>query len=75
MQTDAAKTVLEKLKNLSKKQQEDVLEFVESIEPKGRTPWQIWQDIPIEIPDDELEKIPADASVNLDHYLYGASKR
>lgn len=27
------------------------------------------------IPEEELAKIPTDASVNLDHYLYGAPKQ
>jgi hypothetical protein len=31
---------------------------------------EMWEDVPSE----ELAKLPPDASVNLDHYLYGAPK-
>jgi len=75
MQTDIAKTIIEKVKVLSAEQQEQVLEFVENLKPQKRTPWQIWQEQLKDIPEEELDKIPTDASVNLDHYLYGAPKK
>lgn len=75
MQTDIAKTIIEKVKVLSAEQQEQVLEFVENLKPEKRTPWQIWQEQLKDIPNEELDKIPTDASVNLDHYLYGAPKK
>ncbi len=75
MQTDIAKTIIDKVKVLSAEQQEQVLEFVENLKPQKRTPWQIWQEHLKDIPEEELDKIPTDASVNLDHYLYGASKK
>jgi hypothetical protein len=31
--------------------------------------------IGMQVPDDELEKLPRDGAENLDHYLYGAPKR
>lgn len=54
---------------------EQVLEFVASLKPQKRTPWQIWQEHLKDIPEEELDKIPTDASQNLDHYLYGAPKK
>jgi hypothetical protein len=75
MQTDIAKTIIEKVRVLSAEQQEQVLEFVENLKPQKRTPWQIWQEQLKDIPEEELDKIPTDASVNLDHYLYGAPKK
>ncbi len=75
MQADVVQTIVEKVKVLSAEQQEKVLEFVENLEPQKRTPWQIWQEQLKDIPEEELDKIPTDASVNLDHYLYGAPKK
>ena len=75
MQTDVVQTIVEKVKVLSTEQQEKVLEFVENLKPEKRTPWQIWQEHLKDIPDEEFDKIPTDASQNLDHYLYGAPKK
>ncbi len=71
MQTDVVQMIVEKVKVLSAEQQEKVLEFVENLEPQKRTPWQIWQEHLKDIPEEELDKIPTKASVNLDQYLYG----
>jgi hypothetical protein len=37
--------------------------------------WQVLDDIGGSVPDEEWRKVPADLSMNLDHYLYGAPKR
>ncbi len=75
MQTDVTEKIVEKVRILSDEQKKKVLEFVETLEPQKRTPWQIWQEHLKNIPEEELDKIPADASNNLDHYLYGAPKK
>ncbi len=75
MQTDITKKIVGKIQVLSDEQKEKVLEFVETLEPPRRTPWQIWQEHLKDIPEEVLEKIPTDASQNLDHYLYGAPKK
>lgn len=75
MPTDVEKELVRKVKVLTAKQQAEVLEFVEKIEPQKRTPWEIWKGYLKDIPEEELEKIPTDASINLDHYLYGAPKK
>ncbi len=75
MQANVVEKIAEKVKVLSAEQQEKVLEFVENLKPQKRTPWQIWQEQLKDIPEEELDKIPTDASANLDHYLYGAPKK
>ena len=44
-------------------------------DPNERPIWEKIIEIANQIPDEEMAKIPPDASVNLDHYLYGAPKR
>ena len=75
MQTDVAETIFQKVKLMSAEQQEKVLEFVENLEPQRKTLWEMWQKHLKDIPQEELDEIPTDASVNLDHYLYGAPKK
>lgn len=75
MQTEVVQTIIEKVKILTEEQQEKVLNFVENLEPQRKTLWEMWQKHLKEIPQEELEAIPTDASVNLDHYLYGAPKK
>ena len=40
-----------------------------------KAPWLVAVEIGASVPAEEWEKAPADASINLDHYLYGAPKR
>ena len=75
MQTDVAETIYEKVKTLPAEQQEEVLDFVKNLEPQRQTLWEMWQKHLKDIPQEELDEIPTDASVNLDHYLYGAPKK
>ena len=75
MQTDVIQAIVKKVNTLSVEQQEKVLEFVENLEPQRKTLWEMWQKHLKEIPQEELDEIPTDASVNLDHYLYGAPKK
>ncbi len=75
MQTDVIQAIVKKVNTLSVEQQEKVLEFVENLEPQRKTLWEMWQKHLKEIPQEELDEIPTDASLNLDHYLYGAPKK
>lgn len=80
MPTEIAETIFEKVKNLPLKQQEDVLEMIESkfsntASGNSRPIWEVIAEISSEIPDEEWEKLPSDGSVNHDHYLYGAPKK
>ena len=80
MSTEIAETIYEKVKHLPIKEQEDVLQIIESKFSNGasensRPIWEVIAEISGEIPDEEWEKLPSDGSVNHDHYLYGAPKK
>lgn len=42
--------------------------------PDSRPFWERILELGASIPKEELEKVPTDLSINLDHYLYGAPK-
>lgn len=44
-------------------------------DPTAKPIWQIALELGATVPDEEWAKVPADLSVNLDHYLYGAPKK
>ncbi len=75
MQTDVVQTIVEKVKIMSAEQQEKVLEFVEAIDVPKKTIWDKLDERLKNVPAEEFAEIPADASRNLDHYLYGAPKK
>lgn len=75
MQSDIAERISNRVKRLSAEQQEEVLDFVEKLEPPRRSLLDIWREVSKDLPQEELDKIPTDASINLDHYLYGAPKK
>lgn len=70
--------VVEKLNELPVEKQQQVLDFVEFIVQKNQPLKSIWDKIQenmSKVSPEELAEIPADASVNHDHYLYGESKK
>jgi hypothetical protein len=70
--------VVEKLNELPVEQQQQVLDFVEFMLQKHKPLKSIWdkiQEIMADVPPEDLAEIPADASLNLDHYLYGSPKK
>lgn len=85
MSADIEQKVIEKLRGLPPDQQVEVLKFVEdlaSLKPKvdngpiGRAAiWDKIQEIMSDVPDEVLASIPTDGSINVDHYLYGASRK
>ena len=75
MQTDVAETIYQKVKTLSAEQQEKVLEFVDALDTPRKTIWDKLDERLKNVPTEEFAEIPADASTNLDHYLYGAPKK
>lgn len=75
MRTQLEKTIVSKVTSLSVEQQEKVLEFVTELAPPRKNLWEMWQVHLKDIPQEELDEIPTDASINLDHYLYGAPKK
>ena len=75
MQTDVVQIIVEKVKVLSAEQQEKVLEFVAALDIPKKTIWDKLDERLKNVPPEEFAEIPADASANLDHYLYGAPKK
>jgi hypothetical protein len=58
----------------------DTLASGPSAEPNGtgrdrRPIWEIVEEVNAALPADTWDSVPADGSINLDHYLYGAPKR
>ena len=52
---------------------EELAEFARS--QRHRPIWEVFEELAQATPDEELDKIPHDGSVNHDHYLYGTPKR
>lgn len=75
MQTETEKTLVERVRSLSPEQQEKVLEFVSSLREPKKTIWEKLDDRLSKVPDEEFAELPADASSNLNHYLYGSPKK
>ena len=77
MAANLESAINEKLKSLPPEKQQQVLEFVEEL-ANGAPRETISQKLARHlrsVPSDELEELPADASENLDHYLYGAPRK
>ena len=55
----------------------DLFNLVPDRDAPGRLPviWAKIQKIMRDVPDEALASIPTDGSINVDHYLYGASVR
>jgi hypothetical protein len=85
MAADIEEKVIEKLRGLPEGQQAEVLKFVEDLaaletKPDNGHPgrvaiWDKIDEIMRDVPDEVLAAIPTDGSINVDHYLYGASKK
>ena len=86
MAANIEEKVIEKLRVLPEDQQAEVLKFVEELAgletkadngyPAGRVAiWDKIEEIMRDVPDEVLASIPKDGSINVDHYLYGASKQ
>jgi len=86
MAANIEKKVIEKLRVLPEDQQAEVLKFVEDLagiekkEDNGHPAeriaiWDKIEEIMRDVPDEVLASIPTDGSFNVDHYLYGHSKK
>ena len=77
MVANLERAINEKLKSLPPEKQQQVLEFVEELAngvPRETVSEKLARHLQ-SVPSDELEELPADASENLDHYLYGAPRK
>ena len=86
MAANIEEKIIAKLRVLPEDQQAEVLKFVENLagaatkadngHPVERVAiWDTIEEIMRDVPDEVLERIPTDGSINVDHYLYGASKK
>lgn len=78
MEPTIEQTTLEKLRALAPEQQQQVLKFIESLEPqtvpRHLTIWDQVKDIIEAVPSEAWDEVPTDGAANVDHYLYGAPK-
>lgn len=74
MLSDLTKTIEYKVRLLPAEKQEEVLRFINELQPR-RSLLEMAQEAMKDVPQEEIEKIPTDASINLDHYLYGSPKK
>ena len=86
MAANIEEKVIEKLRVLPEDQQAEVLKFVEDLAGLGTKAdnghpaeriaiWDKIEEIMRDVPDEVLASIPTDGSINVDHYLYGSSKK
>ena len=80
MQTDVAEAIFDIVKVLPETKQQKVLDFVTDLQGSqqagGLAAWvQEVEEHAKSIPDEAWDELPADSSINLDHYLYGAKKK
>ena len=78
--------LIDKVRALPPNKQQEALRLLDtpasgaSSEPHGtgveRKPiWEIVEEVNAGLPADTWDSVPADGSINLDHYLYGAPNR
>lgn len=73
--------IVEKLQQLPLEQQQEVLDFVESLVQKRparashQTIWDRIDEIVKQVPEEAWDRVPTDGAEQHDHYLYGAPKK
>lgn len=78
--------LIDKVRALPPNKQKEALRLLDTLasrsgsEPHGtgldrRPIWEIIEEVNAGLPADTWENVPTDASINLDHYLYGALNR
>ena len=78
--------LIDKVRALPPDKQQEALRLIDTLasqasaEPNGtsvdrRSVWEIVEEVNARLPADTWENVPADGSINLDHYLYGAPKQ
>jgi hypothetical protein len=77
MSVNLQQAIRERVQGLSEDELRQVLDFMNRLR-KGMKPQTLgeaidecFKDVPAEV----MDKLPEDASLNLDHYLYGAPKK
>lgn len=72
--------IIEKIHSFPPEKQRKVLDYAKSLEngengTKNQTLWEMIEDLAEMVPDEAWNEIPKDASINIDHYLYGHRKK
>ena len=78
--------LIDKVRALPRDKQQEALRLLDALaggsgsEPNGtgldrRPVWELAEEINAGLPPDTWDNVPTDASINLDHYLYGAPKQ
>ena len=78
--------LIDKVRALPPNKQQEALRLLDTLasganaEPNGtsadrRPIWEIVEEVNAGLPADTWDSVPADGSINLDHYLYGAPKQ
>ena len=84
MAADIEQELIEKVRTLPFEKQKKVLSYAEELRQQNGgegspvedlTIWEMVKDVILEVPAEAWEELPKDGSRNVDHYLYGASKR
>lgn len=78
MSVNLQQAIQERAQVLSENEMRQVLNFMDSLRKKETKPQTIGELIDEcfkNVPPEVMDKLPEDASLNLDHYLYGAPKK
>jgi len=87
MDPDFEQELIKRTRSLPRDKQQEVLKFLETLAKEGsaskargpeqrrRPLWEVGEMINAQLPEDTWDQVPADGSINFDHYLYGAPKR
>jgi len=78
MSVNLQQAIQEQAQVLSEDEMRQVLNFMNRLRKKESKPQTLGELIDKcfkEVPPEVMDKLPEDASLNLDHYLYGASKK
>ena len=69
--------IVEKVRTLSDKDQEDVLRYVDSVigRERPKTLGEKIMEIVADVPDEVWDRVPIDGAEQHDHYIYGTPKR
>ena len=78
MSVNLQQAIQERTQVLSEDEMRQVLNFINRLrkkETKPQTLGELIDECFKDVPPEVMDKLPEDASLNLDHYLYGAPKK
>jgi hypothetical protein len=79
MSSNIEEQIIEKLRMLPPEKKEEVLKFTQNLagenQPRRMSIFEEIDAIVKQVPPEAWDEVPADGSLNVDHYLYGAPKR